>query len=91
MKKQINFCKRTLIKGLAFSAIDLREERASLFTAVEVRPEGAGAKAAADPIKRRESFMVVVLTRRGSIVPSEGEMRVPVQSKQVEHEMGKSL
>ena len=79
----------TLIKGLAFSAIDLRSSMPE-FTAVEVRPEGAGAKAAADPIKRRESFMVV-LTRRGSIVPSEGEMRVPVQSKQVEHEMGKSL
>ena len=56
----------TLIKGLAVSAIDLRSSMPE-FTAVEVRPEGAGAKAAADPIKRRESFMVV-LTRRGSIV-----------------------
>lgn len=79
MKKQINFCKRTLIKGLAFSAIDLREERASPeFTAVEVRPEGAGAKAAADPIKRRESFMVVGSIDKTRCIVNR-EMRVPFQ------------
>ena len=42
-----------------FSAIDLRSSMAAL-VATEPREEGAGAKAAADPIKRerRESFMV---------------------------------
>lgn len=49
----------TFNTGLDFSAIDFRSSMPAL-TATEMRVEGAGAKAAADPIKResRESFMV---------------------------------
>ena len=52
----------TFNTGLDFSAMDLRSSIPAL-TATEVRAEGAaGAKAAAEPIKRerRASFMVKV-------------------------------
>lgn len=51
--------KHTFNTGLDFSAIDFKSSRAAL-VATDVRADGAGAKAAADPItrERRESFMV---------------------------------
>lgn len=46
--KLSNFNKLTLIRGLAFSAIDFRSSM-PLLRAIDVRADGAGAKAAAEP------------------------------------------
>ncbi len=48
----------TFKTGLDFSAMDFRSSMAA-FVATEVRADGAGAKAAADPINRekRDGFM----------------------------------
>jgi hypothetical protein len=50
--------KPTFNTGLDLSAMDFRSSMAALVT-TEVRADGAGAKAAADPInrERRDSFM----------------------------------
>ena len=52
--------KHTFKTGFDFSAMDFKSSRPAL-TAVEVRADGAGAKAAADPmtVARRESFIMV--------------------------------
>ena len=56
---QAHKLKHTFNTGLDFSAMDFKSSRPA-FTATEVRVEGAGAKAAADPINAsRDNFIMV--------------------------------